>query len=248
MTTAPYKCSSAAFYAVARTGWASYQQQHSHFAAFRGYYDAAFGNAALAAIDAAEHLPDIQARYANTEVYRTELKQLANDCLAHWQRLKRYASSSFPPAALKARLQEAGALRNRKARNHNWEELRMMNVSATQFIATHQAALLAGNNMPPIFEAKYTTANAAFAAKLEQFIRSEQQAIVETKLKITANNAVYHSLINMFKDGQEIFRGQDAIRRQFVFNKVLALIVQNHPSPQNNTASETISPEAAPLQ
>lgn len=248
MTTAPYKCSSAALYAIARTGWAAYQQQLSHFAAYRGYYNAAFAHAALAAINSAEQLPDVQARYANTEVYRTQLKELANNCLAHWQSLKRYASSSFPPAALKARLEEAGALRYRKARNYNWEEIRMMNISATQFIATHQAALLAGNNMPPIFETKYTTANAAFAAKLELFIRSEQQAIVETKLKNQANNAVYHSLINMFKDGQEIFRGQEAIRRQFVFDKVLALIAQQHQSPQNNTASETHSPEAASPQ
>lgn len=248
MTTAPYKSSSAALYAVARAGWASYQRQLSHFAAYRGYYDAAFGHAALAAIDSAEQLPDVQARYANTEVYRIELKELANDCLAHWQSLKRYASSSFPPAALKARLEEAGALRNRKARNYNWEEIRMMNISATQFIATHQAALLAGNNMPPIFEAKYNTANNAFADKLELFIRSEQQAIVETKFKTNANNAVYHSLINMFKDGQQIFRHQPAIRRQFIYDKVLALIAQQHQHPQNNTASETLSPEAAPPQ
>jgi hypothetical protein len=221
-----YPCSQPALYAVARTGWGAYQRYLSHFSAYRGYYDASFGNAALAVIDTTEAIPDLQARYANTEVYHIQLKHQCNTCLARWQSLKRYITSSFPPSIHKARLEEAGALRYRKARNYNWEELQTMNVSAISFINNHQAALLAHNNMPPTFAAAYSADTAAFSAKLEQFISSEQNSYAATDAKISANNAVYTQLINMFKDGQEIFRGQEGIRRQFVFNKVLALISQ----------------------
>lgn len=166
MTKANYTCTQPELYAVGRTGWASYSANLLTFEAYRGYYDAAYATAALAAIDAAELLPDAQARYANTEVYRTELVVLADECLALWQTLKRYILTSFPEAAQKARLEEAGSLRYEKARGYNWEELRMMNVSASSFLVTHNAALTAGNNMPLAFLPSYNTAAASFAAKL----------------------------------------------------------------------------------
>jgi hypothetical protein len=205
METPLYRCTQAELYAVARTGWASYSANLPAFGAYRGYYDAAYATAALAAIDAAELLPDAQARYANTEVYRTELVALADNCLARWQTLKRYILTSFPEAAQKARLEEAGSLRYEKAANYNWEELRMMNVSASTFLVTHNAALSAGNNMPLAFVATYNTAASAYAAKMQQFLNSEEQGIIDTNTKITANNALYTMLMNMFKDGQEIF-------------------------------------------
>lgn len=224
MTKANYTCTQPELYAVARTGWNSYTSVLASFGAYRGYYDATFATAALAAIDAAELLPDAQARYANSEVYRTELVVLADDCLARWQTLKRYILTSFPEPAQKARLEEAGSLRYEKARGYNWEELRMMNISASTFLITHNAALSAGNNMPLAFIAAYNTAAESFATKMQQFLDSEEQGVIDTNTKITANNAVYTTLINMFKDGQEIFKTQDQIKRQFVFDTVIGLI------------------------
>ena len=219
-----YNCTQAELYAVARTGWASYSANLPAFGAYRGYYDAAYATAALAAIDAAELLPDAQARYANTEVYRTQLTTLADDCLARWQTLKRYILTSFIAVEQKARLEEAGSLRYEKAANYNWEELRMMNVSASTFLVTHNAALSAGNNMPLAFLAAYNTAAASFAAKMQQFLNSEEQGVIDTNAKIAANNALHTTLMNMFKDGQEIFKSQEQIKRQFVFDTVLGLI------------------------
>ena len=224
METNNYKCTQAELYAVARTGWASYTSQLASFGSYRGYYDAAYATAALAAIDAAELLPDAQARYANTEVYRTQLATLADDCLARWQTLKRYILTSFIAVEQKARLEEAGSLRYEKAANYNWEELRMMNVSAATFLAIHNAALTAGNNMPATFAPSYSSAATDFAAKMQQFLNSEEQGVIDTNAKIAANNALHTTLMNMFKDGQEIFKSQEQIKRQFVFDTVLGLI------------------------
>ena len=101
METPLYRCTQPELYAVARTGWASYVANIPAFGAYRGYYNAAYGTAAVAAIATAEALPDAQARYANTEVYRTELVAIADDCLARWQTLKRYILTSFPEPAVK---------------------------------------------------------------------------------------------------------------------------------------------------
>lgn len=224
MENPTYRCTQAELYAVARSGWNSFTTYLSNFEAFRGYYDAAYATTAKAEITAAEALPSEQARYANSEVMRTEMVALADDCCARWQTMKRYINTSFPEAAIKARLEEAGALRYEKARSYNWEELRMMNVEANNFLTLHAATLAAGNNMPLSFPANYATDATAFATKYEAFIESEEQAVVATNTKITANNALHEKLMNMFKDGQEIFKGEEQIKRQFVFETVLGLI------------------------
>jgi hypothetical protein len=224
MTQTTYNCTQPELYAVARTGWNSYTQYLAQFTDYRGYYLAAYATAALAEIDAAELLPDAQARYANSEVLRTELVAAADDCLARWQTLKRYISTSFAPAAIKPRLEEAGANRYEKAANYNWEELRMMNVNATAFIAAHTPALVLGNNMPLMFPTDYAAAITLYNVKMQAFIDSEEAAYNATEAKIAANNAVHAKLMNMFKDGQEIFMHEVGKRREFTFDTVLGLI------------------------
>ena len=78
--------------------------------------------------------------------------------------------------------------------------------------------------MPVTFEAAYNAAAGELKTAVEAFIDSEEMGKEATEVKIDANNAVYLKLMDMFKDGQEIFRGQDSIRDQFVFEKVLGLI------------------------
>lgn len=219
-----YNCTQAELYAVARTGWKSYDEQLAFFGAYRGYYDAAYGTAALGEVEAAASLQDDQARYAQTEVLRIQASGKAAECLANWQTLKRYISTSYPEAEVKPRLEEAGGVRYEKAANQNWDELIQMNTQAIQFLGIHAAELQAGNNMPATFVAKYTTAADEVKVLVQDFINSEELGKESTSEKITRNNALYAKLIQMFKDGQEIFRGNEAVRDQFVFETVLGLI------------------------
>ena len=211
-------------YAVARSGWHSYAQFLAQFTAYRGYYLAPYGIAALAEIDAAEALPDAQARYGESEALRALLVLQGDACLGRWQTLKRYATTSFPPVTLKARLETAGAMRYEKAANYNWEELRGLNVSAEYFMTTYDAQLSAGNNMPATFPTDYAADIAEFNSQYEAFISSEAAAYNATEAKIAANNAVHAKLMSMFKDGQEIFMDIEGKRREFTFDTVLGLI------------------------
>ncbi len=224
MNQSNYNCTQAELYAVARTGWNSYAEHLPSFSAMRGYYKASFGIDALSYVNQAELLPDDQARYAQTEVLRTELISLATQCLHNWQLLKRYISTSFAEPAIKPRLEEAGSLRYEKAAAFNWDELKMMNVQAFNFLNTHNAALTSNDNMPASFITTFENDAIAYTDKLQTFLDSEELAVQATDLKIIANNEVYSSLITMFKDGQEIFKTNDAIRRQFVFDTVLGIV------------------------
>lgn len=224
MSNPQFRCTQAELYAVARTGWNSYIENLAAFSATRGYYDTAFATTAINAIDAAEALPDDQARYAQVEVLRIELVQFADICLDRWQFLKRYISTSFPEPTQKARLEEAGFNRYPKASNYNWEELKLLNTQALNFIHTHNAALTAGNNMPAGFESDYTTDTQNYAVKYQSFLDEEELAYEATEAKTNANNKVYTDLMTMFKDGQEIFKNNEPLRRQFTFETVLSLV------------------------
>lgn len=224
MRQTSYNCTTAELYAVARTGWNSYTEHLTSFSAMRGFYDAVYGDTANTEIDNAELLPDDQARYAQVEVLRTELSELADQCLSQWQLLKRYISTSFPEATLKARLEEAGALKYEKAANYNWEVLKQLNISATGFITLHIAALTAGNNMPNTFETQYSTRTASYQAKMQQFLDEEELAVQATDKKVEANNNIHSKLMSMFRDGQEIFKKEEPVKRQFVFDTVLSIV------------------------
>ncbi|HRG59998.1 MAG TPA: hypothetical protein PK323_13670 [Bacteroidia bacterium] len=54
-----------------------------------------------------------------------------------------------------------------------------------------------------------------------QLVELSQQG---TEAKIIANNKVYSNLISMFLDGQEIYKTNELIRKQFVFEQVLNLV------------------------
>jgi len=216
-----YNCAQSELYGVGRLGWVSYAEFLADFSAIRGYYTGPYGVAARAQLDAAAALPDSQARNAVTEGYRVELTHLGDACLDRWQILKRIATTSFPPDMLKNRLEAAGSMYYQQAANHNWDKLSSLNESAATFMVTYNAELSADDNMPDSFPTDYETDMTAFSAKLLQFLHSEAIGKIETANKITANNTVYEKLMNMFKDGQEIFKDNPEVKDLFTFSTLL---------------------------
>ena len=78
--------------------------------------------------------------------------------------------------------------------------------------------------MPPTFLATFDTGKLNFFKLHPDFLDSEEKARQDAEAKINANNALYANLISMFLDGQQIYRYQEAIRKQFIFDQVLLLI------------------------
>jgi hypothetical protein len=79
-------------------------------------------------------------------------------------------------------------------------------------------------NMPPAFQNDFKTPKENFFTKHQQFLDSEEAARIATENKIVANNSVHKNLMAMFLDGQEIFKDEDAIKKQFIFDQVLNLV------------------------
>lgn len=241
MTQKNYNCTQLEVYSAALLAWQSCAQHQADFVSFSPMYTPAFiATKRQEAIDASQ-LPDAQARGAQSEVFRVELEQLAKTCLGDVQKLKRYISKAWPQPLQKARLEEAGFDYYEKAGNNDWEACKGLLSSGANFIDEHSATLLANLNMSPDFEAEFLADKAAFFAKHEEFLNSEENGPIGTETKQVATNAVYAACIAMCLDGQEIFRNNDAIRKQFVFEEILFLVSGTGTAGFKGTVTDNVS-------
>jgi hypothetical protein len=224
MINRTFNCTQQELYSVCNLGWQSCQQQLPAFADFKARYTAAYITQMLAQVATAQNMPDAQARNADREGLRIQLTQQLQACLGNWQRLKRYIADAFTLDLQKPNLEAAGQKYYTQAANADWEAAQALLVSGSNFIANKLAQLTAAQNMPASFQAGFDEVKQQYEALYLQFVQSEEAARVETENKVIANNDIHAKLMNMFLDGQEIFKDNEALKRQFTFEQVLLLV------------------------
>lgn len=223
MAKSNYNCTEQELYTICETGWNSCKQQLPRFASFKGKYVLLFIDGKLAAIKVARELPDEQQRNAAYETANVNLKKQGRKCCDMWQMLKRYVADAFPADQQKPLLEGAGYNYYDKASNNNWDSVKGLMTSGSTFIAAVLADLTANNNMPLTFQADFNTAKSDFETLHQEFIQAEEDSRVGQDTKMNANNAIHADLMNMLLDGQEIFKNEEPLLKQFVFAELLYL-------------------------
>lgn len=223
MAKANYNCSEQELYTISETAWNSVLQYLARFTAFKAKYIAAFITAKLAAIVAARTLPDEQQRNAAYESISIELRKKGRAGCDKWQMLKRYIADAFPADQQKPMLEAAGIIYYDKAGSGNWDSVKGLMTAASTFITATLADLTANDNMPLGFQAEFDTLKSEFDTMHQQFIQAEEDSRVGQDSKINANNAIFTDLMSMLLDGQEIFKNEEPLFKQFVFTELLYL-------------------------
>jgi hypothetical protein len=211
-----YPCTMAELYTICRMGWNSFIGNIVVFTDFLTIYTPQFGQDMLDEIDAVEAMPEFQERNEATELALVELKRAAKKSLYHWNSLRRYIRSSFTEEDRKAMWESAGEDHYKKASHQNWSELRNMLTAGQNFIAGHTAELVAGG-MPATFAGVYAGSRTIYNDALTNFTNLELDEVEGTDLKVEANNALYHKLMDMFEDGTHLFEDVPAKYERFVF-------------------------------
>lgn len=224
METSNYKCTQQELYTAANQGWTSYSTYLTNFSEFKGKYDAQLATTAKAAIAAAQLIPNRQARGAKAETDHIDLTLKADTCLQEWQKLKRYITDAFPEAYHKTNFNAAGMPYYAKAAAYNWDAIQELLNAATIYITANKPALLANQNMPDPYADNFENLKTEYQTLHQTYITTTANEPTKTLAKIEANNAIYNSLINMFLDGQEIFKNQPVTKQLFTFDQVLTLI------------------------
>lgn len=218
-----YPCGQQELYTIVPNGWASYAEHLGRFAAKKLTYTVQKGLDAMAAMHAAEAMPDDASRESVHVLLRMKLVELASTCIIVWGDLDSYIMDGFADSEQESRRSAAGHDYYERALHEDWEGVKGLMKNGADFIAAEGAALTTGG-MPMAFPGEYGAARTAFLDKYLEFTQAEELTKAMTDAKIEANNAVYRELMKMFRDGQKIFRFEPAIREQFTFERVLKLI------------------------
>ncbi len=220
-----YNSTQLELYAVLRIGLASYRENIADFTGFKAKYDATFGNDFETEINAAAALPSFQARDEASETANILLSKKATECGSKWQDLKRYIADVDDWADLqKPKLEAAGSTLYDQATHGNWEVMNGLMETANNFITNNTAELSADGNMPAAFPAQFDTLKQDYEALYDNFTDKTQDQEEETDEKIIENNRLFRKLMDMFLDGQAIYRSNPVLKERFTFDQVLKIV------------------------
>ncbi|MFN8321861.1 MAG: carboxypeptidase-like regulatory domain-containing protein [Chitinophagales bacterium] len=218
-----YNCTEQELYTICNLAWKNCGKNLAAFTALKAKYTQIYVDAKLAAVKTASELPDEQQRNEAYETASVNLKKQARICLDTWQLLKRYIADGFPADEQKPKLEAAGHDYFRPASNDNWDSVRGLMTSGLTFINSNNAQLTAADNMPATFQNTFKGEKEEFESRHEKFLTAEEDATVGQNDKIKANNTIHAELMGMLLDGQEIFKKEEALLKQFVFAELLYL-------------------------
>ncbi len=220
-----YSSTQLELYAICRIALSSYREQITDFSNFKAFYNDAWGNTFEKAINAAAALPDFQARDETSETANIHLIEKGKKCLNKWQDLKRYIITTTNWEKIqKPKLEAAGSTIYLKASNNNWEILKGLMITASNFITNNEVELKADSNMPNAFKAQFNTLKDQYSDLYDDFTDAELDSKGGTDAKINANNTINKTLSQMLGDGQAIYRDDPAMAERFIFDKLHQLV------------------------
>lgn len=223
MAKSNYNCSEQELYTIVQTGWQSCLQYQTRFQAFKAKYTPAFIDAKLADLLLVRQLPDEQQRNDAYETAGVFLKAAGKTACEKWQMLKRYIADAYVADLQKTKTEAAGQNYYLKASSNNWDSVKGLMTSGSTFITANLADLTAADNMPLTFQADFDAAKSDFEKRHQEFLQAEEEATVGADNKVTANNRLHTDLMVMLLDGQEIFKNEEPLYKQFVFADLLYL-------------------------
>ena len=210
-------------YSVCLAAWNLCSQYLQNFTDLKAFYTAAFVTDALQAVQNAKALPESRQTIAARKEARINLTNGTRQVQANWQLLKVYITKAFTADMVKTKLEAAGASLYTKASVDNWSAVRNLIDTANAFISANLDALTASDNMPAAFQTTFLNDGNNCIALSVTFAQINMEKQMATSAKIDANNAIYASLIEMLKDGQQIFKDDAATKKQFTFSYLVSL-------------------------
>lgn len=145
-------------------------------------------------------------------------------CLELWSDMSSYIRDAFQEDQYDTKRLAAGWDCYAAAQGEDWEAMSELMSKGVKFANDHSVVLTSPGGMPATFIQRMTDAAAAFNVKLMLFLNAEETAQIQTDAKNAANNALYHTMMDMFEDAKKVFRKQPSVRNQFVFETLRDLV------------------------
>ena len=218
-----YGVSQEILYTICKTAWDLCSSYLTQFTNLKAYYTADFITASKQAVDDAKALPSTVQTVTDRKAARIALVAGTKQVQANWQLLKIYIVKAYDKSMVDTKLDAAGAAFYNKASVDNWSGVRSLIDAANIFIAANLADLTANQNMPAGFQTTFANDGNDCTELSNNFFGRNIQKQMATGAKIDANNAIYASVIEMLKDGQQIFKDDAAVKKQFTFSRLVSV-------------------------
>ena len=224
-----------------RSMWLSCKEKRPLFIDFSPRYTLPYITGKLVEIDIVEALPNEEQRQEAESTALAELKQINLENCSLWQLLKRYIAKAFEPSLHQIKWNAAGMASYEEAYNQNWESSTKLMRLGNEFITNNSVALAFGLNMPPVFQDTFSDAKTAFDLKLLEFKTAEQTNSEGAETLVVALNTLHTDAMEMALDGQEVFRKDDGIVKQFIHEQVSKLYTGNGNQGYKGIITDSIS-------
>ncbi|MBL7818698.1 MAG: carboxypeptidase-like regulatory domain-containing protein [Saprospiraceae bacterium] len=219
MTKTKYACSQASLYAICILAWQICRDNQAAFFAFDAQYTEGYIDDNVAAVKAAETMPDAKARQEELSLLSIEYDKVANLLAAQAKYLRSYIERAYTDKAVqKIMLQSAGFDYFSKVQNLDDKAITPFMSSALKFIADKAAVLTTDGRMPTDFAAKFNATDAAFDDVLAQYNATQSATKIKTEEKIKANNDIYDRVQAMLYDGRFMHLENPALAQVYNFN------------------------------
>ena len=193
-------------------------------------------------MQSAKQRPNLVQTIAERKQARINLVNAARKVQANWQVLKLYITKAFDKEMAEIMLEAAGAGLYAKVSLCNWSAVRNLTDLANTFIAKNIESLTANENMPASFQARFQSDGENCVSLSTMFCNVDMKKEMFTSARIDANNAIYLSVIEMLKDGQQIFRDNAALKRQFIFRYLVSLYTSESTSLKGHVVTDLNQP------
>ncbi len=218
-----YGTSQEILYTICLSAWDLCSQHLTKFASLKGYYTADFILAEKEAVQNAKELPSTVQTVSGRKAARINMQAATRQVQADWQLLKLYIVKAYNKSMINIKLEAAGATFYAKASVDNWSCVRSLIEQANNFILANLEELTANDNMPAAFQTTFQNAGEECTELSTIFFGLNLKKQVATSNKINANNNIYARVIEMMKDGQQIFRDNSDAKKQFTFSQLVSV-------------------------
>jgi hypothetical protein len=222
MATARYGCAQNTFYAAAHVGVDRLTENLEAFTAVFPEFTSALVQGIKARVNAADALPDYDARKLLAETLWLEVDKLRKESAYSFGLFLSTIDRTFDVSLRDALYDAAGRKHYMEAKNGDISKVIPMYSSLNPFIAENWAVLSTTGKMTEAQRDEFITKQAAYKVNFDALSAAERAAKDKKDEKINANNACYDELVDYSKLAQRIYANDLDMAKLFTFTSFRA--------------------------
>jgi hypothetical protein len=210
-----YRCKEKELIMASIQAWENYMRHVVNFKKFSPYYSEDRAIHQLAIIN------EVQKKYFDSkEKNSIDSEQIKLQCIEvsrKWQLLKRYIQGAYPKKYHASKLVNAGKDFYFTAYRFNYDDMKSLIESSTNFLKNYKVILQLDDNMPASFYEEYIEATLLFNTLYDEYKVNKEQSKSDKYDKIDALNKIYKPLVEMLHDAKAIFIDDKKLLNLFSF-------------------------------